>query len=42
MNTHSSGLIERVVKLCLHSDLSVRVGVDERQSQVGVISTPKR
>lgn len=31
LNTHSSCLIERVVKLRLHSDLSVRVGVDKRQ-----------
>ena len=39
-DTHPSCLIERVVKLSLHSDLSVRVGVDKRQPQVGVISAP--
>lgn len=41
MDTHACCLVERVVKLGLHSDLSVRVGVDERKPQVGVISTSK-
>lgn len=39
IDTHACRLVERVVKLCLHSDLSVRVGVDERKPQVGVVST---
>lgn len=42
LDTHACRLVERVVKLCLHSDLSVRVGVDERKPQVGVVSTSKR
>lgn len=31
VDTHPSGLIERVVKLCFHGDLSVRMGVDQRE-----------
>lgn len=42
LDTHACRLVEWVVKLCLHSDLSVRVGVDERKPQVGVVSTSKR
>lgn len=42
VNTHACRLVEGVVKLCLHSDLSVRVGVDERKPQVGVVSTSER
>lgn len=41
LDTHACCLVEGVVKLRLHSDLSVRVGVDEREPQVGVVSTPK-
>lgn len=41
LDTHACRLVEGVVKLRLHSDLSVRVGVDEREPQVGVVSTPK-
>lgn len=42
VDTHACRLVEGVVKLRLHSDLSVRVGVDERKPQVGVVSTSKR
>lgn len=31
LDTHACCLVERVVKLGLHSDLSVRVGVDKRK-----------
>lgn len=41
LDTHACRLVEGVVELRLHSDLSVRVGVDEREPQVGVVSTPK-
>lgn len=41
LDTHASCLIEWVVKLRLHSDLSVRVGVDEGEPQIGVISAPE-
>lgn len=41
LDTHACRLVERVVKLCLHRDLSVRVGVDEGKPQVGVVPTAK-
>lgn len=40
-DTHACRLVEGVVKLRLHSDLSVGVGVDEGKPQVGVVSTSK-
>lgn len=40
MDTYSSSLVKRVVKFCLHSDLSVRVGIDKREPQIGVVSAP--
>lgn len=39
--THASSLIQRVVKFCLHSDLSIWMWVYKRKPQVGVIPAPK-